>query len=97
MQDKEFSKWLENYIEKNNIDKQEIFKIQRDGKIYCLKVQDIMECIKLVDDKEKSEIRKMLEKLTGSKENIKDYFMYLAVGIAFTLEESDLDEYEEAM
>lgn len=97
MQNKEFSKWLENYIKKNNVNKQETFKVQKDGKTYCLKIQDVMECIKLVDSKEQNEIKKMLEKLTGNKENIKDYFMYLAVGIAYTFEECDLDENEEAM
>ena len=97
MQDKEFSKWLGNYIKKNNVNKQEIFKVQRDGKTYCLKIQDVMDCIKLVDSKEQNEIKKMLEKLMGNKNNIKDYFMYLAVGIAYTFEECDLDENEEAM
>ncbi|MBP3595924.1 MAG: hypothetical protein J6J60_00770 [Clostridia bacterium] len=97
MQDKEFSKWLGNYIKKNNVNKQETFKVQRDGKTYCLKIQDVMDCIKLVDSKEQNEIKKMLEKLMGNKNNIKDYFMYLAVGIAYTFEECDLDENEEAM
>ena len=97
MKDKEFSVWLENYIKKNNVNKQEIFKVQRDGKTYCLKIQDVMDCIKLVDSKEQNEIKKMLEKLMGNKNNIKDYFMYLAVGIAYTFEECDLDENEEAM
>lgn len=97
MKNKEFSEWLENYIKKNNVDKQETFKVQRDGKTYCLKIKDVMECIKLVDVKEQSEIKKMLERLTGNKENIKDYFMYLAVGIAYTFEECDLEENEEAM
>ena len=51
----------------------------------------------MTSESEQDEIKKMLEKITDLNSNIKDYFMCLAAGFCYTLENSSQEENEEAM
>lgn len=97
MSKNDFGIWIEKYLKKHNINKFETFNIEVNGEKRTFSIKNIIEIIKMTSESEQEEIKKMIEKITNSNSNIKDYFMCLAASFCHTLEESSQEENEEAM
>lgn len=93
----DFCIWIEKYLKKHGINKLETFDIEINGEKRTFSIENITEIIKMTSESEQDEIKKMLEKITDLNSNIKDYFMCLAAGFCYTLENSSQEENEEAM
>ena len=105
-----FDKWLDDLIEKENIDLMNIYIIKKDGKKYEVMIKQIIDCLKLLsglkfqqdskatlNDEEKEQTRNTLETVLEEKGKILDCLIYLGVGCMKILDEVHSEEDEEAM
>ena len=92
-----FNEWIEKFISKNKIDKLEVLKIEKDFNTYYFTIEQIVGFLKIIEPQEQQEIKKMLEEMDENKEEIKDYFVCLAVGFINAMESETIEDTEEAM
>lgn len=93
----EFDEWLEEYISKNKIEKFEVLKITKNVNDYYFTVSQVMEFLKIIEPQEQQAIKDTLERIDEDKEEIKDYFICLAVGFINAMEDEAIEDIEEAM
>ena len=55
-----FDKWLDDLIEKENIDLMNIYIIKKDGKKYEVMIKQIIDCLKLLNNEEKGTNKKYI-------------------------------------
>lgn len=92
-----FNEWLDNLVKENNIDILETYIIKQDGKSHYLTIKQIMDCLKLLSEKEKIHTQNTMKEVLEEGGTVKDYLLYLGVGCINTLEDSNSEENEEAM
>lgn len=96
MKNNSFIKWIDEFVEENNIDKLQTFEIIKNKKQYCFTVEKVIDYIKIIDPEAQKTIKRMLEKIVKNKWSVVDYFQCLSVGVIATTEEY-AEENEETM
>lgn len=91
-----FDKWLDNLIKKQEIDILDTYIITKDGKSREVTLKQILDCLKLLNDEEKVQTQKMLEKVIKEEDSITECIIYLGTGCIKILEELEFED-EEAM
>lgn len=91
-----FDKWLDNLIKKQKINILDTYIITKDGKSREVTLEQILDCLKLLNDEEKIQTQKTIENVIQEEGSITDCLIYLGVGCMKILEEIELDD-EEAM
>ena len=91
-----FDKWLDNLIEKQELDILDTYIITKDGKSREVTLKQILDCLKLLNDEEKVQTQKMLEKVIKEEGSITECIIYLGTGCIKILEELEFED-EEAM
>lgn len=92
MNKKEFSNWIEKYLREHSIDIHETFDIEVNGEKHTFSFKNVIEILKMTNENEQAEIKKMLEVISDSKSNIKDYFICLSIGFCHAVEQTIEDE-----
>lgn len=92
-----FNEWLDNLVKENDIDILETYDIKKDEKSYCLEIKQVIECLKLLNKEEQTNIKNTMKDILEEGGTVKDYLIYLGLGCINTLNESNSEQEEEAM
>ena len=92
-----FDKWINDLVKEQKIDTLEIYTIKEGNKHYEITVEQIIECLKLLDNKEKKQVKDTLEEILKQEGKIIDCLKYLGVGCIKIIDEINTEEDEEAM
>ena len=87
---KDFEIWIDKYLKEKNIDITEEFE-------YIFSIGKVVDFIKLIDVKEQSHIKSMIETIDKTNGNVVDYFKCLSTAIINTYKVENIEENEETM
>ena len=91
---------LENFrkiLKEKNIDITEEFEVEHNKKKYIFSIGKVVDFIKLIDVKEQSHIKSMIETIDKTNGNVVDYFKCLSTAIINTYKVENIEENEETM
>ena len=91
---RDFEIWIDKYLKEKNIDITEEFEVE---KKYTFSIGKVVDFIKLIDAKEQSHIKSMIETIDKTNGNVVDYFKCLSAAIINTYKVENIEENEETM
>ena len=94
---KDFEIWIDKYLKEKNIDITVEFEVEHNKKKYIFSIGKVVDFIKLIDVKEQSHIKSMIETIDKTNGNVVDYFKCLSTAIINTYKVENIEENEETM
>ena len=94
---RDFEIWIDKYLKEKNIDITEEFEVEHNKKKYTFSIGKVVDFIKLIDAKEQSHIKSMIETIDKTNGNVVDYFKCLSAAIINTYKVENIEENEATM
>lgn len=95
MKYEKFNKWIDRFLEEKNIDRYEIFTIEKGGNKHIFEIGHIIDTMKITSIEEQEEIKKSLIKIDFANGDIRDYIKHLANALVNTYSKFDNKEVDE--
>jgi len=95
MKNEKFNKWIDRFLEEKNIDRYELFTIEKNGNKHIFEIGHIVDSIKVTSSEEQEEIKKSLIKIDFVNGDIRDYIKHLANALINTYSSFSKKEIEE--
>ena len=78
MKNEKFNKWIDRFIEEKNIDRYEMFTIEKNGNMHIFEFGHIIDIMKITSIKEQEEIKNNLIRIDFINGDVRGYLKHLA-------------------
>jgi len=95
MKNEKFNKWIDRFLEEKNIDRYELFTIEKNGNKHIFEIGHIVDSIKVTSSEEQEEIKKSLIKIDFVNGDIRDYIKHLANALVDTYSRAESEDIED--
>lgn len=90
-----FNTWIDRFLKEKEIDKYEMFTIERNGTKHIFEIGHIVDTMKITSKQEQNAIKDMLVKIDFLNGDVRDYIKHLANALVDTYSRVESEDIED--